>query len=130
MSDYSQALLQIAAIVTLLVTAIISPFLGYLIWASKELSKRLQEVEKQLDKSHHRNFRARLLLTRLITFIKSFRVSVFEVVEDSYAKQTPVTEAQIRRLKNATDIDDIIENNGKIEDEEFSDRHNSHGHEE
>jgi|GEM_PF-5171386 len=118
MSEYNQMLIQVSGIVTILVTLIISPFIRSQSKRIGKLEAELKISNKKLDAAHHRSFRSRILTNRLIAFIKSFRVSVFEVVEESYTQKKPVTHQQLQRLKAASDIDATLEDYHRFEHEE------------
>lgn len=97
MSDWAQV-----------VVAIVAPVVLYLIWDGKRTKQRLGTVEDRLDVAHHRNFKARLLINKLLMYIRSFCNSAYEIMENSRDSQQPVTDRQIQRLRNSGSVDAIL----------------------
>lgn len=91
-----------------IIVAIIAPVVLYLIWEAKRVKTRLEKVENELNISHRRNYKARILLNKLIAYIRYFCDSAYEIMETSRDTQVPVSDQQIRRLRKSGSVDDIL----------------------
>jgi hypothetical protein len=87
---------------------IVAPVVLYLIWDAKRVKVRLGKVEEKLDIAHHRNYKKRILLNKVVSYIRHFCNSAYEILEDSRDTQRPVTDKQIERLRKAGSVDDIL----------------------
>jgi len=80
----------------------------YFIWELKRVKRRLTTIEDRLDVAHHRNFKARILINKLLMYIRSFCSSAYEIMENSRDTQVPITDKQIQRLKGVGSVDSIL----------------------